>query len=190
MHLVFARWQESVLCAGEDDPIYLDQVKEINTGKKDAPTRFRELRSYALKPVVDFCVDNLEMMSRDSFMNGVIVEALVIDQEQEVLVPLIDKILASLREADPENAGRLANFVRRLAKRAEKPLACKLAGAMVTNLKLWINIHRCSGCPLQSRQFHRRCQGIGKEACKNRVQLVRHRSTFTINTHMQHGYKC
>lgn len=117
----------------------LDQVKGINTGKKDASARFGELRSYALKPVAEFCADNLELMTRDSFMNGVVVEALVIDQEQEALVPLIDKILASLRGADTESAGRLANFVGRLARRAEEPLACKLAGAMVANLKLWSN---------------------------------------------------
>ena len=116
----------------------LDQVKEINTGKKDALTRYQELRSYALKPVVDFCVDNLEMMSMDSFKNGVIVEALVINQEEEMLIPLIDKILAMLREADVENASRLANFVKKLAKRAEEPLARKLAEAMVLDLHLWI----------------------------------------------------
>ena len=116
----------------------LDQVKDMNTGKKDGLARFQELREQVIKPVVDFCVDNWEVVSMNSFVNGVIVEALVINQEQEVLSPLIDKVLTALREVDTENAHRLANLVKKLAKRAERPLAHKLAEVMILDLHLWI----------------------------------------------------
>lgn len=115
----------------------LDQAKEMNTGKKDAATRFQELRQHVIKPVVDFCTNNLEMMTMNSFTNGVIVEALAINQEEEVLIPLVGKVLAMLREVDAENIARLANIVKKLAKRAEMPLARKLADVMALDTDTW-----------------------------------------------------